>query len=413
MARRAILTVEQDQNGVLYLKDLLENNYQVPAPILDNVNRAYKKGRRIWIGFRVENKFWFSRVTSEMETSVNKFPELQALKMDINTTDNNVITSSVSSVNNVSSVPLIDNHIEFMNTIHSSYSIKPDDLFISEIKWKYLVRTVLHGKNILMEGPSGCGKTMTVVAISKAFKDNHPFYFFNLGSTQDPRSTLIGNTHFKKEEGTYFDESLFVKAIRTKNSIIMLDELSRAHPEAWNILMTVLDPNQRYLRLDEKEGSPTIKVADGVCFIATANIGNEYTSTRIVDRAIYDRFVRVEMEPLTEDQEFSLLQKKYPKVSKKLLKAVAEIADMTRQEVKQNNSKISTIISTRASEEIAGLLYDGFNLAEAAEVCIYPLYSEAGGDDSERSYVKQIVQKFIEDNKDSDLFNSNKVNSSF
>ena len=49
--------------------------------------------------------------------------------------------------------------------------------------------------------------------------------------------------------------------------------------------MTVLDGGQRYLRLDEAEGSPIVNVAEGVTFIATANIGNEYTSTRVMDRA--------------------------------------------------------------------------------------------------------------------------------
>ena len=67
----------------------------------------------------------------------------------------------------------------------------------------------------------------------------------------DNVATLIGNVHFDKAKGTYFSESLFVKAIQTPNAVILLDELSRAHPDAWNILMTVLDQGQRYLRLDE------------------------------------------------------------------------------------------------------------------------------------------------------------------
>jgi len=33
-------------------------------------------------------------------------------------------------------------------------------------------------------------------------------------------------------------------------------------------------------------------------------------------------------------------------------------------------------------------------LAEAAEVCIYPFFEADGGIDSERTFVKQIVQKF-------------------
>jgi len=33
-------------------------------------------------------------------------------------------------------------------------------------------------------------------------------------------------------------------------------------------------------------------------------------------------------------------------------------------------------------------------LAEAAEVCIYPFYDRSGGLDSERTYIKQLVQKY-------------------
>ena len=60
--------------------------------------------------------------------------------------------------------------------------------------------------------------------------------------------------------------------------------------------MTVLDYGQRYLRLDEADGQATIKVADGVTFVATANIGNEYTATRQLDKALLDRFTVVEMD---------------------------------------------------------------------------------------------------------------------
>jgi nitric oxide reductase NorQ protein len=279
--------------------------------------------------------------------------------------------------------------------IHKSVALKPRELFMSDLKWKYLVRSAMRGKNIMMVGPAGAGKTVASKYLVQAL--DRPDFYFNLGATQDPRSTLIGNTHFSKDTGTYFSESLFVKAIQTENAVILLDELSRAHPEAWNILMTVLDLNQRYLRIDEKEGSPTIKVAAGVCFIATANIGNEYTSTRVLDRALMDRFITIEMDQLDEIEEYRLLQIKFPKAHKPSLQAVAEIAGMTRKEAKQAAPKLTNTISTRASVECAGLIYDGFTLAEAAEVAIYPFFSEDGGVDSERTYVKQIVQKFCVD----------------
>ena len=189
---------------------------------------------------------------------------------------------------------------------------------------------------------------------------------------------------FNKEKGTYFSESAFVKAITTPNAIILLDEISRAHPEAWNILMTVLDQGQRYLRLDEAEGSPIIKVANGVTFIATANVGNEYTSTRVMDRAIMDRFVTIEMDLLDKESELALLKFKFPEADEYALNALAEIADTTRQLIKTDMSKVSTIVSTRVNVEAAGLIYDGFDLMEAAEIAILPYFSNDGGLDSER-----------------------------
>ena len=301
-------------------------------------------------------------------------------------------------------VEKLDNHKEITDFIHNeSVKLKPEGLVISDLKWKYLIRSAVRAKNIMMTGPAGCGKTLAAKALTKGLK--RPDFYFNLGATQDARATLIGNTHFDSKKGTFFSESAFVKAISTKNAVILLDELSRAHPDAWNILMTVLDQGQRYLRLDEAIDSPIVNVAEGVTFIATANIGGEYTSTRVIDRAIMDRFTTIEMDVLNDEQEFGLLKYMYPAVNDEDLKAVAEIAHHTREVSKGGDGKLSSMVSTRASVEVAGLLYDGFNLFEAAEIGIFPFFSNDGGADSERTYVKQLVQKYVKDEKaDEKLF---------
>ena len=298
-------------------------------------------------------------------------------------------------------------HAELMHMIHTSYDLKPKGLKMNELKWKYLMRSGMRGKNIMMTGPAGCGKTMASKSLVNSL--DRPDFYFNLGATQDPRATLIGNVHFDKKKGTFFSEALFVKAIQTPNAVILLDELSRAHPDAWNILMTVLDEGQRYLRLDESDGQQTINVAEGVTFVATANIGNEYTSTRVMDKALMDRFIIVEMDVLNSEEEHGLLQYMFPHVESELLKSVAEIATQTRSESKSEAGRLSTGISTRTSVEIAGLLYDGFGLDEAAEVTVYPQFSDDGGLESERTYVKQLVQKYISDGSSEDLFNEDEV----
>ena len=301
--------------------------------------------------------------------------------------------------------PVNTEHVEMLNFIHKdSVKLKPEMLMMNETKWKYLIRSAMRGKNIMMTGAAGGGKTMAAKAVANAL-DREEFYF-NLGATQDPRATLIGNTHFAKDTGTFFSESVFVKAIQTPDAVILLDELSRAHPEAWNILMTVLDPGQRYLRLDEADNSPTIKVAKGVTFIATANIGNEYTSTRVMDRALLDRFIILEIDLLSEEQESSLLQMLYPEANIDMLKNIAAIVSATRKELTTEVPRISTSISTRASIEFASLLYDGFTLEEAASVVVYPQFDDAGGLDSERTFIKQLVQKYIPAQTDENLFNT-------
>ena len=301
-----------------------------------------------------------------------------------------------------SNVEVPEGHEEVVDFINNSYSLKPVGLIMSELKWKYLVRSAVRGKNIMMTGQAGCGKTLAAKSIINAL--DRPEFYFNLGATQDPRSTLIGNVHYDKAKGTYFSESLFVKAIQTPNAIILLDELTRAHPDAWNILMTVLDYGQRYLRLDEADGQATVKVADGVTFVATANIGNEYTATRQLDKALHDRFTVIEVDLLDEEEEYGLLKYMFPTVDSDSLNNVAKITSLTRIEALSENARIASGVSTRTSVEIAGLLFDGFSLLEAANITIYPQYDATGGVDSERTFVKQIVQKFISDGTEEELF---------
>ena len=122
-----------------------------------------------------------------------------------------------------------------------------------------------------------------------------------------------------------------------------------------------------------------------------------------------DRFTIIEMDILNKEEEADLLQYMFPHVDGKSLMNVAEIASLTRAESNSDTARINSGISTRTSVEIAGLMFDGFNLAEAAEIAIYPQYDSTGGVDSERTFVKQIVQKFCDDGSSDDLFTEEEV----
>lgn len=287
--------------------------------------------------------------------------------------------------------------VDFNKVMQDYMSLKPSDLVISDLKWKYLVRAILRGKNLIIVGPSGCAKTMA--ARSAAIALNRPFERFNCGSTQDARATLIGNTVYKKGSGTLFCRSPFVKAITTPNTVILLDELTRGSHDAWNIMMTVTDPMQRYLRLDEDEEGAVINVADGVTFIATANIGNEFTATKVLDKALSRRFpIKLEMSPLNGKELMYLFSIKFPSVAPSktsTLRTLAKISDDLLSQTKLEDSQISSFISPANMVEMAELVMDGFSLEEIAEAAIYTEYPDDGGADSERAFVKSIVQKYI------------------
>ena len=52
--------------------------------------------------------------------------------------------------------------------IDKAPTLKPSKLYMSDLKWKYLVRSALRGKNILVVGPTGQGKTFAVQCLVEA-----------------------------------------------------------------------------------------------------------------------------------------------------------------------------------------------------------------------------------------------------
>ncbi len=301
----------------------------------------------------------------------------------------------------------IDDDEKIVELIANAKNLKPAFLKMEENSWKLLVRSALRGKNVLMLGDKGEGKTMAAYALKNAL--GRPFFTFNFGNTQDAQTALIGKTHLDMQKGTWFNESEFVKAIQTPNAVILCDEISRMSEDASNILFSVFDENQRYLRINESTGVNSIAVAKGVCFVATANIGFQYTGTRKLDAAMFDRWVKIEVDHLSKADRMSILKNLFPDLTDYIVETIADIADKIRENYESDDPKFTTTFSTRMCITLAELLYDGFEFLAAVEKTVYPEYSAEGNMQSERTYVKQIVQGLYRDSEAKYPFKSQRL----
>lgn len=257
---------------------------------------------------------------------------------------------------------------------------KPDRLKMNDRDWRHLVTAVQLRDNVMIVGESGCGKTEAARQVSTAL--GRDLLKFNLGSTEQARSTLIG-TREAVDGSTKFVPSAFVTAIqRDDNPIILLDEFTRASKDAWNILITVLeDPENRFIRIGVggAEKDHEIKVHPGVSFIATSNVGVKYTATKKMDYAFQRRFTTIEMDPLNREDEYELLKTLYPSVDVNHLWQLAGIAHKSRQAWKSENNPIDRIISTDQTLRAAQYLRAGsLTFREIAETILINGYSSKG-----------------------------------
>ena len=90
-------------------------------------------------------------------------------------------------------------------------------------------------------------------------------------------------------------------------------------------------------------------------------------------------------------------------INENILLQLCSIVGDIRKEVNTDSPRLSTIVSTRNTIEIAELIIDGFSIQDAAELLIYPLYPN-DGNDSERVFVKQLIQKYVGDKSKKQLF---------
>lgn len=267
-----------------------------------------------------------------------------------------------------------------------------DEFFVTDEVWEQLCFVASRGTNVLLTGPSGCGKSELCYRIARAA--SRPIEPFNCGAMSEPRSSLIGNTHFDRQKGTWFAESRFVRSVQKTGTCVLLDEISRAGRDAFNILLPLLDA-QGYLALDEAEGAAVVKRAEHVTFFATANFGMEYTGAEPLDKALADRFpvvIAIDFPP--RERGLALLIRRCPGLSERAAARLVAVA--VRQRELMGEGEFMGPVSTRsllaAGEQVAA----GMPIENALRFCILNRFSAEGGDVSERAKLLQIVQRINE-----------------
>lgn len=263
-------------------------------------------------------------------------------------------------------------------------TIEEDGFFIAEKDWYLLLRNVMTGMNTMLIGPSGTGKTELVMLACSKLGIRCSVY--DMGSMYDPISGLLGVHRLKAGGVSEFDYAKFTKDIQ-QPGVVLLDELSRAPAMTNNLLFPCLD-SRRSLPVEMAGGDDvrSIDVHPDCVFIATANVGAEYTGTTSLDRALVGRFFPIELDYMAEPDEVMMLIARCG-LETDDARNIASVAGSIRNLYRKG--ELSSTVSTRETISAGRLVADGWTALEALEAVFLPLF-EGSRTDGEKSIVSKI-----------------------
>lgn len=269
----------------------------------------------------------------------------------------------------------------------SAPTSKKDGFYVTDEVWKLLVRNIKRHVNTLLTSASGNGKTSLVRILSSRL--GIKLYTFDMGAIIDPISSLLG-VHRLEDGHSVFDMAKFTQAIQ-EPCIILLDELNRASVGSNNVLFSCLDDRRELnIEIAGSKDKRSIKVHPEVTFIATANIGSEYTGTLNLDRALVDRFFPIELGQIPSAEESNVLVNRTG-ITKDNADLIVKIANNVRD--LSRKQEISTSLSIRETLMVSSLVSDGFDLGKAMSLVYLPLY-EGTKTEGERSTVNKIILSY-------------------
>lgn len=264
-------------------------------------------------------------------------------------------------------------------------NIKNGGFYVDPDNWYLLLRNITNQVNTMMIGPTGTGKTELVMLACE--KLGIPCHVYDMGSMYDPVAGLLGVHRLQEGGVSTFDYAKFTQDI-AEPGVVLLDELSRAPVTTNNILFPCLD-SRRTLPVEIAGGEDlrSIRVHEDCCFIATANVGAEYTGTMSMDRALVGRFFPLELDYMPRDKEEQVLMKRC-RVSASAAKHIVAVANTIRSLYRKQ--ELSCSLSTRETLMAAELVADGWTTLRAMELVFLPLF-EGTKAEGERGMVSKSL----------------------
>lgn len=277
------------------------------------------------------------------------------------------------------------------NTTKASIPVPSTDAhYVIDADRKRLLGAIMnipdgHIRNVLLVGPTGCGKTD--LARWLAGEHQRPYYEAMVGQAIEPLDLL--GTKGVKNGATFFKESRFVEAIETKGCVVCLDEVNRCTPNILNMLLPLLD-HRGEVYVEELDRN--VQVADGVVFMATANIGSQFSGTYRFDEAVVSRFTyRFEVSFLEEEDESQMIQNRCG-INDEDARLLAKLAATLRSKIDSYGGTLTKLVSTRQLIATAQLIATGINITDALTATVVPSFDDDGGTNSERAQVLQSIQ---------------------